>query len=130
MARRQQRQYKRVRVDAVEAKPGGGVVGYLATVVILPVFILGLLYVKLNSDEVKLKRRLTQVRREYGLRSKELANLRLEAEMYRDGNHVRRQVDHMGLALGEPDHGQVIRMPAGIPVRSGTVRPDAVVAGR
>jgi len=130
MARRKPKQYRRVRVDAIEPASGGNVLGFLAVLIIVPVFVLGLIYVKLNSDEVKLKRELSHMRRVFGLRSKELANLRVEAEMYRDGNHIGNHMKTMGLELGEPDHGQVIRMPAGTPLHRGVLRSDAVVAER
>ena len=130
MARRKATQYKRVRVETDDSATAGGVLGYLAVLIILPVFLLGLVYVKLNSDQVKMKRELTRMRHEFGLKSKELANLRVEVEMYRDGDHIGKHVITMGLDLDEPEYGRVIRMPAGIPVRPRPAPVDAMVADR
>lgn len=109
--------YKRVRVDPLQEKGRVGVTGYVIVLIIIPVFVLGLAFIKLNSEQVKLKRHLSEMRRDFGLRSKELANLELEVEMYRNGSRIFAQVQRLGLGLRMPERGQVMRM------RGGAVRP-------
>lgn len=108
--------YRRVRVDEIESGRRPGVIGYVMLVVIVPVFLLGLAFVKLNSDQVKLRRQLTEMRRDYGLRSKEQANLELEVEMYRNSARIFSQVQRLGLGLQMPTLGQVTRIRSGAPV--------------
>lgn len=130
MASRKTTRYKRVRVDHLEKKGGASLLAYFAVLIIIPVFVMGLLYVKLTSDQVKMKRELSRVRREFGLRSKELANLRVEEEMYRNGKRILSQVKEMGLKLQAPGRGQVIRVRRGRPIPGVPVSADKIVAGR
>lgn len=121
--------YKRVRVDPLEAQGRVGVTGYVLVLIVLPAFLLGLAFVKLNSDQVKLKRRLTEMRRDFGLRSKELANLDLEVEMYRNGSRIFTQIQRLNLGLRMPEQGQVVRMRgSAAPVRGGQERTETQVA--
>ena len=108
--------YRRVRVDPVAENARAGMASFVLVLIILPVFVLGLVFVKLNSDQVKLKRQLTEMRRDFGLRSKELANLELEVEMYRNGSRIFSQIQRLGLGLRMPERGQVIRVRNGAPV--------------
>jgi hypothetical protein len=108
--------YKRVRVNPVEEKARVGMASYVLMLIIVPVFVLGLVFVKLNSDQVKLKRQLSEMRRDFGLRSKELANLDLEVEMYRNGSRIFSQIQRLGLGLRMPERGQVVRVRGGAEV--------------
>jgi hypothetical protein len=121
--------YKRVRVDPLEEKGRGGVAGYVIVLIVLPAFVLGLAFIKLNSEQVKLKRQLTEMRRDFGLRSKEQANLELEVEMYRNGSRIFAQIQRLGLGLRMPERGQVVRVRGGTaPQRGSQDRADAEVA--
>ena len=122
--------YKRVRVDEIQTRRGPGLMLYFALFVLLPAFLLGLCYVRLNSDQVKLRRQLTDMRRQFGLRSKEQANLELEVEMYRNGSRIMSQVRQLRLNLQVPELGQVTRVSNGSPTVAGRPRSDAVVVGR
>lgn len=102
--------YKRVRVSPLEGKGRVGVNGAVAAVTILLAFALGLAFIKLNSEQVKHMRQLTEMRRDFGLRSKEKTNLELEVEMYRNGSRIFSQIQRLGLGLRMPEQGQVVRM--------------------
>lgn len=129
MARNKTAVYQRVRVDVPRSRGGTHWV-CLVAVVVVPAFVLGLLFVRLNSDHAQMSRRITEMRRDFGLRSKELENLRVEVEMYRKGNRILSQARAMGLDLRPPERGQVIRVRNGVPVRGGSGHPEAVVATR
>lgn len=130
MARTRPVMYKRVRVDEIAPGPRLGALGYVLLVVVLPVFLLGLAFVKLNSDQVTLRRRLTEMRRDFGLRSKEQANLQLEVEMYRNSARIFSQVQRLNLGLQMPAHGQVTRVRRGVPVAVSHPASPAEVAER
>ena len=121
--------YKRVRVSPLEEKGGVGVTGYVIVLILLPAFLLGLAFVKLNSEQVKLRRQLTEMRRDFGLHSKEQANLELEVEMYRNGSRIFAQIERLGLGLRMPERGQVMRIRGGAaPLRGSQNRASTELA--
>ncbi len=130
MVRKRPAVYKRVRVEDLPESRGLGVVGHILLVVVLPAFLLGLGYVKLTSDQVALRRELTEMRRTYALRTKEQTNLELEVEMFRNGARIFSQVERLGLGLQMPARGQVIRVRDGASVsqaRGLSAAPPAVM---
>jgi hypothetical protein len=106
--------YERVRVDPLEEKGRVGIAGYVIVLIVLPAFLLGLAFIKLNSEQVKFRRQLTEMRRDFGLHSKEQANLELEVEMYRNGSRIFTQIQRLGLGLRMPEQGQVMRVHGGV----------------
>lgn len=105
--------WERVRVSSLEEKSRMGVTGGAAVLTILLALGLGLAYIRLNSEQVKLKRQVTDMRRDFGLHTKEIENLGLEVEMYRNGTRIFAQIQRLGLKLQMPEPGQVIRMGGG-----------------
>ena len=130
MVRTRPAKYERVRVTNLNDKHGLGLLGYMALILILPTFLLVLAFVRLNSDQVKLKRQLSEMRRDFGLRSKEMANLGLEVEMFRNGSRIFAQVQRLGLGLQMPQRGQVIRVRGGVPAPAPRPQRDDVLAER
>lgn len=122
--------YQRVRVDPMAERRRLSLMSYVAVVILVPVFLVVLAYVKLSSDQVKLKRHLSELRREFGLKGMERQNTELEAEMYRNGSRIFGQVQRLGLGLQMPQHGQVIRVRNGAPVPASRAAAEAVVAER
>lgn len=122
--------YQRVRVESGAGRGGGGLLGFLLMAVLLPVFALGLLYVKLNSDQVRMSRRTSVLRREFGQGSKELTNLRVEVEMYSKGTRILSRARAMGLDLQPPRRGQVVRVRNGAPLQGPESPGERIVADR
>ncbi len=102
--------WERVRVSPLEAKSRSGLVRGMVALTVALAFGLVLVFVRLNSEQVKLKRQVTELRRGFGLRSKEIENLGLEVEMYRSGSRIFAQIQRLRLGLRMPEPGQVIRM--------------------
>jgi hypothetical protein len=122
--------YQRVRVDPLAERRRLGMMGYVALFILVPVFAVVLAYVKMSSDQVKLRRHLSELRREFGQKGMAQQNLELEAEMYRNSTRIFAQVQRLGLGLQMPQRGQVIRVRNGAPVSGNGVRAEAVVAER
>jgi hypothetical protein len=69
------------------------------------------------------------MRRDFGLRSKELLNLGLEVEMYRNGSRIFTQIERLGLGLRMPERGQVTRVRGGAaPLRGSQERANTELA--
>jgi hypothetical protein len=69
-----------------------------------------LAYVGLRSATEVQQRQLSQLRKEYGISSKEAENLGIELESYKSGSYVLSAVNRLGLGLRPPYPGQVRRV--------------------
>jgi|GEM_PF-3200847 len=122
--------YRRVRVDPMAERRRLSLMSYVALVVLVPVFLVVLAYVKLSSDQVKLKRHLSELRHQFGLKGMERQNTELEVEMYRKGSRIFGQIQRLGLGLQMPQRGQVTRVRNGAPVPASGAAAEAIVAER
>jgi len=110
---------RRTRLKAdMEPHVGRASFWFMVLLVLAVVSGVALMYIRFNSEQVKMGRELRTLRREFALRSKELENLRVEVESYKSGSYIRTAVRSMQLGLREPDKGQVRRVRNGrlIPV--------------
>lgn len=102
-----------------DVRPATGRASFWFVVLLVLTVVSGvaLMYIRFNSEQVKMGRKLRSLRREFALRAKELENLRIEVESYKNGAYIRTAVRTMQLGLREPGNGQVRR------VRDGQLMP-------
>jgi cell division protein FtsL len=122
--------YRRVRIDPLAERRRLGVMGYVTLVILVPVFAIVLTYVKMNSDQAKLKRQLSELRRVFGQNNMEHKNIELDVERFRSGTRIFAQNQRLGLGLQMPQHGQVTRVRNGVPVQGRGPQAEAIVAER
>ena len=101
-----------------EVDLGASRTGLVLAILFVLVVVAGsaLAYVRLRSRTEACRQRLVQLRREYEVSRKELANLEIQLESYTTVEHVRAAVAHFGLGLHEPYSGQVRRVALPDPV--------------
>ena len=122
--------YKRVRIDPLAERRRLGLMGYVTLVILVPVFAIVLAYVKMNGEQAKLKRQLSDLRRVFGQNNMEQKNIELDVERFRSGARIFAQNQRLGLGLQMPQHGQVTRVRNGAPVHGKGSQAEAIVAER
>jgi len=99
--------YKRLTVDAGNKGPG---LPWRGLFVLGIIVVMALSYVWLRSSTEKTSKELQVQRREFAYKAKELENLRVKLEEYKNGNYIERAVEKYGLGLHRPFPGQVRRL--------------------
>jgi cell division protein FtsL len=130
MRQRRLAEKRRTRLRSDVRPPAGGRASFWFVVLLVLAVVSGvaLTYIRFNSEQVKMGRRLRALRREFALRSKELENLRIEVESYKNGAYIRAAVRNMQLGLREPDTGQVRRVRNGQLIPTGDWLQESMLA--
>lgn len=97
----------------------GGGIPWLGPLLVLVPLVFALCFVWLRSQGEDLNRRIDEMRTVYAKEEKKLANLRLQHEVYTDGNYILPEARKLG--LHPPLPRQVYRMPSqpGMPFETG-----------
>lgn len=127
--RQQPRRYRRHQLR-IRTEPGTRTWRIYSTALLLLVLGTALTFVWFRSDEVKRRRTVQHLRREYAARTKELENLRMKVETYRSGKHILNAVERLQLGLRPPLPGQVRRIPVGPAIPGQTWESRPLVATR
>lgn len=125
-ARQHDRRYRRYqcRVDTGAAPRGS--LCYCAGVLVF-LMLVSLVFVWCRSEHARLDKQLQGLRREFGVKAKEVENIRMEVEAYRSGKYVLTAVEQLALGLRPANPQQVRRVEGGSSV-DGRWREPPVVA--
>ena len=115
--RQQPRRYRRHQLQT-RTEPGTRAWRLYSAALLFLVLSTALTFVWFRSDEVKRRRTVQLLRRDYAAKAKELENLDMKVETYRSGKHILKAVARLQLGLRPPLPGQVRRIPVN-PAASG-----------
>ena len=101
------RTYRRHRCR-VELSPACGAARWCGMIMLLITLAAALAFVHLRSERQKMGRQLQEMRADFALRAKEIANVSMEVESFKSGKYVFRVVKRLGLRRPLP--GQVRRI--------------------